>query len=68
MMLRLGQEGDSTENELIFKRRLCRTPKGQVRICLPKPIAEAFAQYGHIGLIWKAGSVTIAPWPQEDAA
>lgn len=56
------------EKELVFKRKICRTPNGQARICLPRAIAEAFGACGHIGIIWKAGSVTIAPWPQEDAA
>ncbi|MDI9418102.1 MAG: hypothetical protein QM438_10205 [Euryarchaeota archaeon] len=56
------------EKELVFKRKICRTANGQARICLPRPIAEAFAKCGHIGLIWRAGSLVIAPWPEEDAA
>lgn len=55
------------KSELIFKRKICRTSNGQARISLPRVVAEAFAKCGHIGLIWRAGSLVIAPWPEETA-
>lgn len=55
------------EKELVFKRKICRTANGQARISLPRVVAEAFAQCGHIGLIWRASSLVIAPWPEEIA-
>jgi len=59
---------EMSEKELIFKRKISTSPNGQARICLPRPIAEALGKCGHVGLIWKGGSVVIAPWPQENAA
>lgn len=56
------------EKELVFKRKICRTPNGQARISLPRAVAEAFGACGHIGLIWRAGNLVVAPWPEETPA
>ena len=56
------------EKELVFKRKITKSKNGQARISLPRVIAEAMGGCGSVGLIWRGGSVVIAPWPEENPA
>lgn len=55
-----------SEKDLIFRRKVKVDRRGQARLSLPKPIAEALGD--DLGLIWRSGKIVILPWPDVQEA
>jgi hypothetical protein len=51
------------EKELVFKRKIRTDSRGQARLTIPQPVADALG--GVVSMIWKGdGVLIVCPWPE----